>query len=90
MQHFIDIRQIEARGKAIGLELAAIARMAGVNPITAWRGARGKVDPRASTVRKLLETLELQEARVRKHLAELERSGGGRQMDMLNNKRAII
>jgi predicted transcriptional regulator len=84
MQYFIDIRQIEARGKAIGVPLRTLARLAGVDPITAWRGARGKVDPRAGTVRKLLEELERQERAVRKHLADLERSGGGRQMDMLN------
>lgn len=86
MQHLIGIDQIVARARVIGISPKKLARMAGIDPATAYRGAKGDVDPRTGTVRKLLETLERQEARVALHLKALERNGGGRQMDLLDKR----
>jgi predicted transcriptional regulator len=85
MQHLLDIGQIEARAQAINLPLAKLARMATVNKVTAWRAKNG-TDPRASTLRRLTETLERQEDKLRRHLDKLERSGGGRQIDIFDVK----
>jgi predicted transcriptional regulator len=86
MQHLIGIDQIIARAEAIGIRPKRLARMAGVDPATVYRGRKGQNNPRLGTVRELLETLERQEDRVRRHLKELERSGGGRQVDIFSIK----
>jgi predicted transcriptional regulator len=88
MQHLIDIGEIKVRGEAIGFRLGRLARMAGLDPATAYRGANGDSETRTSNLRKLLETLERQEARVRRHLRDLERSGGGRQFDFIEERKA--
>jgi len=76
MQYFVGLDQMEARAKAIGLSLGRLARMAGVDPATVYRGRKGETDMRTSNARALFETLERQEERVRAHLRELERNGG--------------
>jgi predicted transcriptional regulator len=86
MQHLIGIDQIVARAEAIGIPPMRLARMAGVDPATVYRGRKAKNNPRIGTVRKLLGTLERQEAAVGRHLKELERNGGGRQMDLLEKQ----
>jgi len=85
MQHIVGIDQIKTRAEAIGIRLKRLARMAGVDPATAYRGAKGTSDPRRSTLEALLATLERQEARVGKHLKDIERTGGGRQMEIFNS-----
>jgi len=82
MQHFLDISQIKARATAINLTLKRLARMAGVDPATAYRAEKGVTDPRASTLRKLTECVERQEAKVAENLKSLSRNAGGRQPEL--------
>lgn len=57
MQQIVAISEIKNRAEAAGLTLKALAKRAGVNPATAYRGAKGDSDSRASTLRKLTEAL---------------------------------
>lgn len=72
MQNLATIGEIEARAKAVGLNLSALARLAKVAPSTAWRATQPGKDCLASTIRKLARAVEAREAEVRAHLAEVE------------------
>jgi len=85
MLPIVGIDHIKARAEAINLSLKDLARKAGVDPTTAYKGAKGETDTRRSTLNKLLGALERQEDKVRRHLREVERSGGGRQMEIFNS-----
>lgn len=83
MLPIVDAAQIKARAKAVNLSLKRLAEAAGVDPTSAYRGARGTNELRLSTLTKLAEALELEERRLRLHLDRLERARGGRQLDLL-------
>lgn len=83
MLPIVEISQIKTRAEAVNLSLKRLAQRAGVDPTTAYKGARGICDPRSGTVNRLLEQLELEERRLRLHLDRLSRTQAGRQLDLL-------
>jgi predicted transcriptional regulator len=72
MLHIVEISEIKVRAEAIGLSLKRLARLAGVDPSTAYAGARGNIDNRGSTLRKLADELARQEKRVADHIQKLQ------------------
>lgn len=71
MLQMVEISEIKTRAEAIGLSLKRLAKLAGVDPSAAYAGARGAIDNRGSTLRKLTEELIRQENRVADHLQKL-------------------
>ena len=49
--------QIEARAKAAGYSLSGILILAGVNRATWWRWKTGKFQPRAASIKRILDIL---------------------------------
>lgn len=76
MLHLVEISEIKVRAEAIGLSLKRLAKLAGVDPSTAYAGARGGTDNRGSTLRKLYDELLKQEKRVGDHLDSLRTNSG--------------
>lgn len=74
----ISIEQIVERAEAVGLSRKALARKAGVDPMTVKRGVEGRCETRNSNIRKLLGAVEAKEAELRQHLAAVERPQTGR------------
>ena len=72
MQQIFEIDDIKTRAEAIGLSLKRLAREAGVNPSTAYRGFAGLSDNRGGTLRKLTAALLEREAKVRDHMRRIE------------------
>jgi predicted transcriptional regulator len=73
MQQMLPIEQIKQRSEALGISLKRLARAAGVNPSTAYRGANGESDTLGSTLRKLTAELLRHESRVREHIGGISR-----------------
>lgn len=85
MQHAAAFDQIKSRAARIRLPLAVLARKAGYAGSTAWRIAAGLTEnPRVKTVEKLDAVLTEEEAALRRHLRDLERSRDGRQLDLVD------
>lgn len=72
-----SIGEIKVRADAIGVSLKQLARDAGVDPMTAYRGLDDGHGTRAKTIRKLLNALHAHEGRVRAHFAELDGAASG-------------
>lgn len=65
--------------------MSVLARRAGVRPSTALRIDKGNTrSPYARTLARLAEALVHEEAELRRHLRELERSSEGRQLDLVD------
>lgn len=58
--------EIDARVKALNLTLKELARRAGIDPMTAYRGPK-----RLTTYGRLMRALEAEELRLRHHLIAL-------------------
>lgn len=71
MLQMVEISEIKERAEAIGLSLKRLAKLAGVDPSAAYAGARGEIDNRGSTLRKLTAELIRQESRVAEHLQKV-------------------
>jgi predicted transcriptional regulator len=50
--------EIESRAKAAGRTIASILILAGVNRATFWRWKTGKFQPRAASLKRILDILE--------------------------------
>lgn len=73
MHTFIAISEIKERAEAIGLTVSGLAVLAGVNPSTALRQAKGDTEfGWIETNKKLVNALKAEEERVGKHLEKLK------------------
>jgi hypothetical protein len=50
--------EIETRAAKIGLPIAAMLALAGINRATWWRWKTGKFQPRAASLKRILDILE--------------------------------
>ena len=72
MQQIFEISDIKSRAEAMGLSLKQLARAAGINPSTAYRGFAGLSDNRGGTLRKLTAALLEREGRMREHMRHID------------------
>lgn len=71
MLQVVEISEIKSRAEAINLSLKKLCKLAGVDPSTAYAGARGNVDNRGKTLRALASKLIEEEARVAEHIRKV-------------------
>lgn len=85
MQQIVAFDQIKSRAAKLGLSIPQLARKAGMRPSTVYRIDSGETgDPRMRTLQRLAEAVAAEEADMRRHLRELERSSEGRQLDLVD------
>jgi transcriptional regulator with XRE-family HTH domain len=85
MQQAVAFDQIKFRAARIRLPLTVLARKAGMPPSTACRiGCGDTTNPHVKTIERLSDALRAEEAALRRHLHELERSREGRQLDLVD------
>lgn len=78
------INGLEERAKALRLSRKELAALADLDENTIRRTFEGETDPLIGTLDKLETAIAGQEAKVKRHLDDVMRSQGGRQLDMLS------